>query len=225
MFKEKSFWLALSLYIVLITPVLLWDIDWHLANFWYQSEGGSWALRNDWFTQTILHDGGHDLALALYVILLILYLCSFKLSLLTQYKAGLAYLSLSLPVATLTVSLLKRLTRVDCPWSISDFGGQYQYQSWLENLWSPVVGAGHCFPSGHASSAYMFFGLFFFSRHYWPKKAPLILIVTIIMGLTFGFAQQLRGAHFISHDLTSAFICWLVCWFIWHIRSNAWVKA
>lgn len=225
MFKDKLFWLPLSLYIVLIVPVLWWHIDWHLANFWYQSEGGHWALRNDWLTQTVLHDGGHDLAVGLYIIVLMLYLSSFKLPILKYYKSGLAYLALSLPTATLTVSLFKRLTSVDCPWSVTDFGGQYPYQTWFETLRSPIVGTGHCFPSGHASSAYMFFGLFFFSRHYWPTKAPFILIATIIMGLIFGFAQQLRGAHFLSHDLTSAFICWSVCWFIWRVRTNAWVNV
>ena len=105
-----------------------------------------------------------------------------------------------------------------------DFGGQQDYQSWFHSLWSPIEGAGHCFPSGHASSAYMFFGVYFFSRCYWPEKSRLVLASVIAMGLIFGFDQQIRGAHYISHDLTSALICWLVCWFIWHIRVNKWAK-
>jgi hypothetical protein len=30
------------------------------------------------------------------------------------------------------------------------------------------------------------------------------------MGLIFGFAQQARGAHFLSHDLCSASLAWLI---------------
>jgi membrane-associated PAP2 superfamily phosphatase len=224
MLKQKLFWLPVSLYIAFIIPIIWWDIDWHLANYWYQLEGEQWALRYSWLTQKIVHDGGHDLAVGLYIIVLLLYLFSFKSRLLAKYKGGLAYLSLSLPLATLTVSLFKRLTTVDCPWSVIDFGGQHQYQSWFTSLWSPIAEAGHCFPSGHASSAYMFFGVYFFSRHYWPKQSALILAFIVSMGLIFGFDQQIRGAHYLSHDISSAFICWLVCWFIWNLRVNTWTK-
>ncbi len=224
MLKQKLFWLPLCLYLAFIVPIMWWDIDWLLANYWYQLEGQQWTLRNFWLTQKVIHDGGHDLAVGVYVIILLLYLFSFKSRLLGQYKSGLAYLSVSLPAATLTVSLFKRLTAVDCPWSVSDFGGQHPYQSWFNSLWSPIAEAGHCFPSGHASSAYMFFGLYFFGRYYWPTKSTIILIFILSIGLIFGFDQQVRGAHFISHDLTSAFICWFVSWFIWNIRVNSWTK-
>ena len=98
---------------------------------------------------------------------------------------------------------------------MSGFGGNQAYQSWWQSLWAPLEGAGHCFPAAHASSAYMFFGLYFFSRHYWPRQSSRILITVIVAGIVFGFAQQLRGAHFISHDLNSAIICWLVTYFLW----------
>jgi len=224
MLKQKLLWFPVSLYLAFIIPIIGLDIDWQLANYWYQLEGEQWAFRFSWLTQNVLHDGGHDLAVALYILVLMLYLFSFKSVLLSKYKRGFAYLSLSLPFATLTVSLFKRLTAVDCPWSVIDFGGQQAYQSWFHSLWSPIAGAGHCFPSGHASSAYMFFGFYFFSRYYWPDKSRFVLIFIITIGLIFGFDQQIRGAHYISHDLTSALICWLVCWFIWHIRVKTWTK-
>lgn len=224
MFKQKLFWLPIGLYSVLIIPIIWLDLDWRLANYWYQLEGQQWVLKSAWLSQKVLHDGAHDFAVRLYIIILILYLVSFKSQRLVKYKAGLAYLSLSLPLATLTVSLLKRVVMVDCPWSVIDFGGQHVYQSWFYSLWSPIAGAGHCFPSGHASSAYMFFGMYFFSHYYWPTKSLSVLILVVTMGLIFGFDQQLRGAHFISHDLTSALICWLVCWFIWNVKIKTWTR-
>jgi len=220
MIKSKLFWLPVSLYLLISIPMLWWDIDWRLAHYFYQLEGGSWALKEHWLTQAVLHGGGHDVALTLYLFILLLYVLSFKLVSLTSYKRGLSYLSLSLPVATLTVSLFKRITAVDCPWSVIDFGGGRPYQSWLESLWTPLVGADHCFPAGHASSAYMFFGLYFFSRLYWPRYSSFILAAILTTGITFGLAQQLRGAHFISHDLTSALICWLVNLVLWHTWEN-----
>jgi membrane-associated PAP2 superfamily phosphatase len=37
------------------------------------------------------------------------------------------------------------------------------------------------------------------------------LAIGIGVGSLFSFAQQARGAHFLSHDLWSAFIAWGIC--------------
>jgi membrane-associated PAP2 superfamily phosphatase len=213
----KSWWLwaPVLVYLALLIPIELFDVDWALANFWFQLEGGQWSLKHHWITQALLHDTGHDISVAVYVIVLLLYGLSFKSQRLSPYSHGLSYLAVTIPLATLSVSLLKRLTRVDCPWSINDFGGQDPYQSWFSTLFHSSLGQGHCFPAGHASSAYMFFAVYLLSRVWWPKQSKWILAGIIVLGLTFGIAQQLRGAHFISHDLTSALICWVVSLLMW----------
>ena len=40
--------------------------------------------------------------------------------------------------------------------------------------------------------------------------AVAILSLAVGIGAVFGFGQEVRGAHFISHDLWSAFIVWFV---------------
>jgi membrane-associated PAP2 superfamily phosphatase len=40
--------------------------------------------------------------------------------------------------------------------------------------------------------------------------AILGLAVGGLLGLSFGVAQQARGAHFASHDLPSAFLAWII---------------
>lgn len=217
----RLIWLPISLYVTLIAPIMYWDLDWQLANYWFQLQDQHWFFRHYWLTQCLLHDGGHDLALTLYIAILVLYISSFSEKVLWhQFKSTLAYLSLSLPVATLSVSLIKRLTFVDCPWSMSDFGGQQSYLAWWQTLIGAHNGVGHCFPAAHASSAYMFFGVYFVARHHWPDRANWILAVVLGFGLIFGLAQQLRGAHFISHDLTSAMVCWFVSLVIWQLWNK-----
>ena len=216
MLAQRSKWIwPLAAYIGLMLPIAAFDLDWKLANTWFQLQGQQWLLKKHWLTQALLHDGGHDLAVTLYLLLLLNYLASLRLNRLKPYRHGLSYLSLSLPLATLSVSAIKRLTWVDCPWSVIEFGGEHPYQFWLQSLWSPLVDADHCFPAGHASSAYMFFGLYFVTRHYWPQHAAKVCGGVITLGLLFGFAQQLRGAHFVSHDLTTIFICWMVTQGLW----------
>ena len=65
-----------------------------------------------------------------------------------------------------------------------------------------------CFPAGHASAGYAWMALYFFFLATRPQWRWLGLAVGIVLGLLFGVVQQLRGAHFLSHDLWTAVICW-----------------
>lgn len=215
----KLRWAFLA-YISLLLPIIGFDLDRRLAMTWFDMQGHVWSFKHHWFVEGWLHDGGHHLVVSLYLLILACYVWSLFGFGIRRYRYGLSYLVISLPAATLSVSLFKQLTRVDCPWSIVDFGGKRDYQFWLQSLWSPLSGADHCFPAGHASSAYMFFGLYFFCRYFWPKAARTVLFIVIFSGLIFGFSQQLRGAHFISHDLTSALICWSVTLMLWRYWAH-----
>lgn len=79
--------------------------------------------------------------------------------------------------------------------------------------WLPGLvdgGPGHCFPSGHAVAAFAFFGVYFFWRARRPALARLALAGVFALGIAFGWAQWVRGAHFVSHTLWSAWLCWVI---------------
>jgi membrane-associated PAP2 superfamily phosphatase len=72
-------------------------------------------------------------------------------------------------------------------------------------------GPGHCFPAGHASAGFAWLVGYFA----WPQGSAVArrwLIGALIAGLTLGVAQQLRGAHFMSHTLWTSWICWTWAW-------------
>ena len=71
-----------------------------------------------------------------------------------------------------------------------------------------VTSCNRRFPSGHASGGYGQPGLYLFIYHYKPKWRWEGLSIGMLVGLTFGIAQQLRGTHFLSHDIWSLAICW-----------------
>jgi len=70
--------------------------------------------------------------------------------------------------------------------------------------------SGHCFPAAHASSGYALVALYFVFRERSTVLARAGLWIGILCGVVFGAAQQARGAHFVSHDLWSAFIVWVI---------------
>ncbi|RYE95440.1 MAG: hypothetical protein EOO41_05650, partial [Methanobacteriota archaeon] len=65
-----------------------------------------------------------------------------------------------------------------------------------------------CFPAGHASAGYAWVALYFCALALRPAWRMPALWMGIAAGLLFGIAQQLRGAHFLSHDLWSLAVCW-----------------
>jgi membrane-associated PAP2 superfamily phosphatase len=132
-------------------------------------------------------------------------------------------LALSVIVAVLAVSMLKSFSQTSCPWDLAEFGGTASYVS----HWTWAVydgGPGRCFPAGHASAAFAYLGGWFVLRRSMPRAAWTWLAVAALFGVVLGVAQQWRGAHYMSHTLWTAWVCWVAGWavdFAFHRRPAA----
>lgn len=105
------------------------------------------------------------------------------------------------------VPAIKRVSGTSCPWDVADFGGSVPYVPHL--LWTVLDGGpGHCFPSGHAVSAFAFLVPVLAWRRRRPRAAAWALAAVLAFGLLSGAVQVLRGAHYVSHVLWSAWLCW-----------------
>ncbi|MGH8447380.1 MAG: phosphatase PAP2 family protein, partial [Solimonas sp.] len=113
-----------------------------------------------------------------------------------------------LGLATGSVGLLKHTTNKDCPWSLERYGGDQPYVL-LGEAPPEDKKPGHCFPGGHSSGAFGFFGLYFLMVRRRPAWARRTLAGVLFLGFVFAATQWVRGAHFVSHDLWSAAIGWL----------------
>jgi membrane-associated PAP2 superfamily phosphatase len=175
-----------------------------------------------WLLETVIHKGGHWLVIAIVLLMLLSTIVSYwrgwgnKISRLSG-----VYLCTATLASIIAVSLLKRLTTLPCPWSLTKFGGD-QAPVYLYDVFSSKLDIGHCFPSGHASGGFALFSLYFAARILFPKyqagnRLNLWFLPGLCLGLVFGLAQQLRGAHFISHDIASALVCWAVCALIYRL--------
>jgi membrane-associated PAP2 superfamily phosphatase len=110
----------------------------------------------------------------------------------------------------LLVPALKRVSDTSCPWDLQAFGGVANYVlHWQFGV--ADGGPGRCFPSGHALAAFAFISGWFALRSHAPRAARMWLLGVLAFGALFGGAQLLRGAHYPSHTLWSAWICWTTC--------------
>lgn len=114
-------------------------------------------------------------------------------------------------LALLVVDLMKLASGTSCPWDLAQFGGTAVHVShWARGVFDG--GAGHCFPAGHASAGFVFVTGFFAWRRTAPTLARRWLAGALVAGAVLGLSQQLRGAHFTSHTLWTAFLCWSIAW-------------
>jgi membrane-associated PAP2 superfamily phosphatase len=103
--------------------------------------------------------------------------------------------------------LLKHFSLTSCPWDLVEFGGRASYVShW--RFGTADGGPGRCFPAGHASGAFGYLAGYFALRSHRPRAARLWLAAVVTLGVAFAAAQTVRGAHYPSHSLYSAWLCW-----------------
>lgn len=183
--------------------------DQWLADLFYRWEGGQWALKDSWWTSHVIHRGGKNLStLAALLVMLALLRACFD----TRWKSlrmPLLYLLLAVGLSTGMVALLKSMTQMDCPWDLQRYGGLRPFIG----LFQPrpvMLGHAACFPAGHASAGYGWVALYFFALRMRPQWRWAALAVAVATGLVFGISQQLRGAHFLSHDVWSLAVSWTV---------------
>jgi len=183
--------------------------DQALASWLYALQGHAWVLKDHWLTEGIIHRMGRNLSIMAGLAVLVVALLAEWKPPLRRFRRPLSRLFVSLVVSTLVVSLLKKTTSMDCPWDLTAFGGSREFHG-LFDLRPVGVRASGCFPAGHASAGYGWLALYFFALEVKPAARHAALACGMALGLVFGISQQLRGAHFLSHDLWTAAVCWTV---------------
>ena len=187
-------------------------LDLWLAHQFYDPVHQQWPLRSLFITKTLLHDDAQSVVKVLSLLMAVLMAGSFIIGRLRPYRKPLSYLFVASVTGPLIVSLLKNVTHIQIPWQLAEFGGNMPYI----RLFDPVQNGlpiGHAFPGGHSSGGFAFFSLYFLCYHYAPRYRLYGFMLPLITGLVFAMDQEVRGAHFISHDLMSLAICWSSAWF------------
>ena len=197
--------------------LLAWDATgWDLAVVSLFGNAGGFAWRDAFATSQLLHGGGRVLAWAL---LGALAWAAWKAQAGPGPGRAERWHWLGVVVlCVLAVPLLKQFSHTSCPWDLVQFHGVARYVPHWQWGFSDG-GPGRCFPSGHAVAAFGFFGMYFLWRGHDAQRAHRWLLAVLAMGLVYGIGQLIRGAHYPSHTLWSAWLCWVIC------ASAAWLMT
>jgi membrane-associated PAP2 superfamily phosphatase len=208
---QRSLWL----WGVLLCLTLAWDASGADLRVmaWLGSPQG-FALRDHWWLGAVLHDGARQVALLIYLGVLVMAVWPMGR---VRHLSGLQRLEIvtGITLSLLLINLVKRTSLTSCPWDLQAFGGTATYVShWA---WGVADGgSGFCFPGGHASSALAFLALSLpglASQHpHWQRRAWVLTGLIVIAGLVLGGVQTLRGAHYPSHTAWTALLCAAAAW-------------
>ncbi len=186
------------------------DIDLMLADLYFDPNLNDFPWRKTWFAENLMHDIikniiiGFGLFLAGVAILDLLKPINKITSL---FRTQLRIVAFTLTLAPLVTAILKHESNTLCPWSIDRYGGSQLLLRLLDRAPIDWI-AGHCFPAGHVSVGAWLAALAVFWLPHKPLRACVVFLGGISVGLTLGWVQQMRGAHFLTHTLTSL---WISC--------------
>lgn len=185
-------------------------LDSIISNWFFDPVTNGFPLRYSFVMEVIGHHFLKEVVIMIDAAILALYVLSFVIPELKRHRQVLLFLSLALILAPLAVALLKVTSVRHCPWNLTEYGGFAPHLSLFDASLKPLA-AGHCFPAGHASAGFSMLAFYFAGRvsgKSWLSR--LGLWGGLVAGMVFGMARVAQGAHFLSHTLWSALVCWLV---------------
>lgn len=206
--------LPLALGAALLWVIDVAGVDRALSDAFYDPATRSFPLRHAWLLDVVMHHWAKVLVGTLGALCVTGYGLSFALPPLAPHRRTLLFLALAMGLSTLTVSSLKLVFARHCPWDLEIYGGFAPYEGLLQAI-PEGLRPGHCFPGGHASTGFALMSFYFV---FWPSRrdlAALALMGGLAAGLALGFGRVMQGAHFLSHNIWSGLICWLVIVAVW----------
>jgi len=199
-----------------LAALLAWDAggaDLPLVRLFGSPAGFGW--KDSFVLAGLVHNGGRVLGWMVFTALLINLWRPLPLIGRLSPRERSWWLATTL-ACVLLFPLLKRFSLTSCPWDLAEFGGRAIYLShWRLGLGDG--GSGHCFPSGHASSAFAFLAGYFALRPHEPRAARAWLAVVCTLGAVYGLGQMMRGAHYVSHTLWTAWLSWALTAASYHL--------
>ena len=200
----------------------LTSLDYFLADLFFDFTHTTFPLKNNFWLTQINHQWIKFLIIAFGLAVGIYYLAGFRLIKRPKHHAliGLAVLSMLLVPAI--VGLLKQNSDRFCPWDIKRYGGTQEHVSFL-TFAAIKQNQGRCFPAGHASAGFALLALYIVWRQKNPNTARYFWVSAFALGMVMGIGQQIRGAHFLSHTLWTAWLSWftvVLVYFLYLQRQN-----
>ncbi|MCB5184957.1 phosphatase PAP2 family protein [Methylobacillus gramineus] len=188
------------------------EMDLQLEDWFFDKHLNDFPWRNAWFATDFAHEWLKSIIINSGLLMLALVIIDrvYRIRQISDFvRYRLQLIALSSVLVPAVIRGLKRHSALSCPWEIERYGGHLPYLKMFDHI--PVGWhAGHCFPAGHASTGLWLASIAVFWLPHNPRKAAWVFIGGLSIGLSMGWIQQMRGAHFLSHTLWSGWVAIMV---------------
>jgi membrane-associated PAP2 superfamily phosphatase len=198
-----------------------WDV--RIQNLLFDAAANRFPYHQQFLLETVIRDFGRLVVILVGVGLLGGLVLSYRREALRPWRRALLYALLSLMLEPLAIAQIKHVTVIHCPRDLARYGGDQPYVRLFEATPAGVE-AGHCWPGGHSSGGFALMSLYFVFRRRRPRQARVWLAGGFVYGLVLGGGRVVQGAHFASHMLWAAAICWAISLALYELvlrRSDA----
>lgn len=206
--------------VVLLVALQVLDLDRSVSDLFYDPVAARFPLKNNWWLTHVFHNGAKWVVVVFGVVLLAIGLASFASARLRRCRAVAFFLVFAMALSSFSVSALKHFSAHACPYDLALYGGSAPRLAFLERL-PEGTPPGQCWPGGHAATAFSLFGLYFAARQRSRRVLALsALAFVLLFGIALSLTQTMRGAHFLSHQVWTAVICWYVTALVHHASTG-----
>lgn len=205
MILKSTFFIWMSLILITMFIIFIWvfpiggSIDLYLIQPWVSSIG-TFPYKNNWYLAKLDHTYVKQIVILIYASYFFLWCGSFKFSKLKSKRWQYGYMFWVSMLCTCLIGFIKAHSAPACPWYMT-------HETATGFIWDFSATAGHCFPGGHASTGFALLTGYFVYRLNQQSRAWFYLVAGTLIGFGMGWAQMMRGAHFLSHNLWTMWFC------------------
>jgi membrane-associated PAP2 superfamily phosphatase len=210
MSAKRGFWLGLALLAMCLALFEATRLDFSTQELLYQKATGEWLVNRDKLPLKWVFYKAPKIFLIVFGAALLGRMISKRVMGNWFIRKEAIYLGLCMALIPISVAVLKEITWMNCPYDLKDFGGKEVYHTLFHRPQSLVkIGdVGRCFPAGHASGGFALLGLYFVGRRkQWLTRS---IAPGMVLGWIMGLYQMAKGAHFLSHTVTTMLLAWIV---------------
>ncbi len=212
---SRTLWPAVFLLVALFFFFENTSVDLWLQDFFFNFSTGSWLVDKDALgLKWIFYKGAKGVIIVFTLSLLILALGPRRwrehFNIPEPARARLLVVVLSVIITPTLIGQIKHYTWVACPWDIQRYGGDLPYLKVMEPYppgTRPEVLIAS-FPAAHPSGGFALLALAGLAVT--RRRQLLGIAAGLGMGGIMGLYQMAKGAHYLSHVLISALLCWIM---------------
>jgi membrane-associated PAP2 superfamily phosphatase len=203
--------LALVIFAMMLLIVDVADLDQRISTLFYDPSIHAFPLRDNWVLEKLEHAAAKMAVMLLWLSVLVVWIATHWFPAFKQLRSILLFIFAGMLLSALSVTALRSMSVKHCPYDLQQYGGTLSESIGLFESTQKMVKPGKCRPSGHASAGFCLFAWYFAARRLKQRRlAVYFLGGTVLFGFFLSMGRVAQGAHFVSHCVWSAIVCWFV---------------